>query len=50
MTLGISDMAKKKGKKKKTCKISHTLHRHIYTDTVTSKEIRFMLSHFMFDS
>lgn len=27
-----------------------TLHRHIYTDTVTSKEIRFMLSHFMFDS
>lgn len=25
-------------------------HRHIYTDTVTSKEIRFMLSQFMFDS
>lgn len=39
----------KKVKKKKS-KISHTLHRHIYTDTVTSKEIRFMLSHFMFDS
>lgn len=41
-------MAKKKVKK--TCKILHTFHRHIYTDTVTSKEIRFMLSHFMFDS